>query len=281
MLKGLFISMRPWQWYKNTLLFVALIFSRNLFNLELFKATALGFAAFCLASGSQYIFNDILDRERDRMHPKKCRRPIASGMVSIYAAAVFATSILTLSFIISLQLSLTFFVTVLGYFLLSSLYSVLLKNLVLLDVLIVSIGFVIRAIAGCFAINVAISPWLILCTFSLATFLALGKRRHELVLLKVNAKGHRETLGLYSREAIDHLLTAATSITVVSYSLYTFTESLKMMVTIPIAVYGLFRYLLLIHTKGVGDEPAIAFKDKGLLLSVVLWTMLIIVALYW
>ncbi|MCS7118786.1 MAG: decaprenyl-phosphate phosphoribosyltransferase [Archaeoglobaceae archaeon] len=210
MLKDLFISMRPQQWYKNFLVFAALVFSKNLLDLELLKLTILGFIAFCLASSSQYIFNDILDREKDKRHPKKCKRPIASGKISLPIAIAFSAILLIFSILISLLLNFWFLMAIISYLILNSLYSAFLKNLVLFDVLTISAGFVIRAISGCFIINVLISPWLILCTFLLAIFLALGKRRHELILLEENAKKHREVLGLYSKEAVDQMLSIMT-----------------------------------------------------------------------
>lgn len=281
MLKDLLISMRPQQWYKNFLVFAALVFSKNLLDLELLKLTILGFIAFCLASSSQYIFNDILDREKDKRHPKKCKRPIASGKISLPIAIAFSAILLIFSILISLLLNFWFLMAIISYLILNSLYSAFLKNLVLFDVLTISAGFVIRAISGCFIINVLISPWLILCTFLLAIFLALGKRRHELILLEENAMKHREVLGLYSKEAVDQMLSIATSITIISYSLYTFfAESLEMMLTIPVVIYGMFRYLILVHTKNFGGETELVFKDRALTLSIITWIILVTFLLY-
>lgn len=279
MIKDLFISMRPQQWYKNLLVFAALVFSKNMFNLELLKLTILGFIAFCLASSGQYILNDILDKEKDRKHPKKCKRPIASGKISIKVAVTYSIMIFSVSLATSYLLNFWFLLAVLSYLLLNSTYSILLKNFVLLDVLTISAGFVIRAISGCFLINVLISPWLVLCTSFLAIFLALSKRRHELVFLNEEAKDHRKVLGLYSKEVVEHMVSTAASMAIISYSLYTFSENIEMMLTIPLVLYGMFRYLLLIHTKNFG-ETELFFKDKGLFFSIVLWILMVIILLY-
>lgn len=281
MLKDLFISMRPQQWYKNLLVFAAIVFSGNMFNLELLMMTLLGFIAFCLAASSQYIFNDISDREKDRIHPKKRGRPIASGRISLSVAIISSIVMLSASLAISYSINFLFLLSVLSYLLLNLTYSLFLKNLVLFDVLTISAGFVIRAISGCLIINVLISPWLVLCTFLLAIFLTLGKRRHELVLLNEEAKEHREVLGLYSKETVEHMLSIATSMSIISYSLYTFfSERLEMMLTIPVVLYGMFRYLLLVHTKNFGGETELVFKDRGLFLSIVLWIFIVVLLLY-
>ncbi|MEM2633737.1 MAG: decaprenyl-phosphate phosphoribosyltransferase [Nitrososphaerota archaeon] len=281
MFKDLIISMRIYQWYKNFLIFAGIIFSKNLFDLELLKLAIFGFIAFCLASSGHYIFNDILDREKDRKHPKKCKRPIASGKISLPVAAISSAIMILASLLVSFILNFWFFLTVVTYLILNLIYSTLLKKIILLDILTISVGFVIRAVAGCSLIDVLISPWLILCTFLLALFLALGKRRNELILLDEKAKEHRGVLGLYSTDALNQMLSVATSMTIISYSLYTFfAEQLTMMLTIPIVVYGMFRYLLLIYTKNFGGETEMVFRDLGLTLSITLWVVTVLVLLY-
>lgn len=280
MLKELVISIRPQQWYKNLLIFVGLVFSHNLLNVDLLIITIFGFIAFCLAASGTYVINDILDKDRDRKHPKKSKRPVASGKLSIPIAATFAVVLIALSLLLSIYLNFLFFIAVISYLILNFVYSIYLKKLVIFDILTISAGFVIRAVAGCVIIGALVSPWLILCTFLLATFLALGKRRHELVLLENSAKDHREVLGLYSKEVMEHLLMAAGSMTIISYSLYTFTESLKMMLTIPVVVYGIFRYILLTHAN-FGNETELIFRDRGIAMSIIIWVALVIVVMYW
>ena len=167
------------------------------------------------------------------------------------------------------------------YFLLILSYSLFLKHLIIVDILVISIGFVIRAIAGCIAINVFISPWLVICAFLLALFLALGKRRHELILLAENAKEHRRILEGYSVEMLDQMISITTGALIISYSLYTFlTDNICMMFTIPLVIYGLFRYLFLVHSKNIGEEPEMLFKDKGMVICMVLWVVLVVAILY-
>lgn len=280
MIRDLVVSMRPWQWYKNSLVFVALVFSGNLFNIRMFTLTVLGSIVFCIASSSQYIFNDIIDRERDMKHPIKSRRPIASGRLPPRLAAIYAALLLLTSLLISINLGMKFTLILVLYFTLNALYSLLLKHLLLIDVLAISTGFVLRAIAGALVINVAISPWLILCTFLLALFLALCKRMNELVLLS-NAAEHRKVLTLYSKEGIEQLLSITTSMVIISYSLYTFFSGhYEMMATIPVVIYALFRYLLLSHLNNFEEGMEILFKDRGIIFSILTWLLAILVILY-
>ena len=175
----------------------------------------------------------------------------------------------------------SFFVISISYLLLILLYSLVLKYLIIVDLLVISVGFVIRAVAGCLAVNVFISPWLIICAFLLALFLALGKRRHELILLGEEAKGHRKILDEYSTVMLEQMLGITSSALIISYSLYTFlADNNYMMLTIPFAIYGLFRYLFLIHAKNFGGETERIFKDKGMVLSMILWAILVVLILY-
>ena len=175
----------------------------------------------------------------------------------------------------------SFFVISISYLLLILLYSLVLKYLIIVDLLVISIGFVIRAIAGCLAVNVFISPWLIICAFLLALFLALGKRRHELILLGEEAKGHRKILEEYSTEMLDQMIGITSGALIISYSLYTFlADNSYMMFTIPFAIYGLFRYLFLVHAKNFGGETEMIFRDRGMVLSMILWAVLVVLILY-
>lgn len=277
----LIISIRPQQWYKNLILFISIIFSLNILNLGMWFKVILAFVIFCMLSGSEYLFNDIIDRERDRNHPTKHKRPIASGELKLIPALLFGVVMIIGAGSLSYLINMRFLAISIIYLLLIMIYSLALKEIIIVDLLVISIGFVIRAIAGAIAINVLISPWLIICTFLLALFLALGKRRHEIILLGIEAKNHRKTLEEYSAEILDQMLSITTGALIVSYSMYTFlTNNYYMMITIPIVVYSIFRYVFLIHKKDLGGEPEMLFKDEGMLISMFLWGILVIGALY-
>jgi 4-hydroxybenzoate polyprenyltransferase len=279
MLKDLITLLRPKQYYKNFLIFAGIIFSGNLLNTALLITSILGFIAFCLASSGQYIFNDIMDREKDKKHPKKRNRPIAAGRVKIPVAAILSALLLISSILLSFHLKFEFMVAVVAYLVMNFLYSSALKQIVLLDVFVISGGFVLRAIAGCLLLSVAISPWLVVCTLLLALFLALGKRRNELLILGSDAKSHRNTLGEYTINAIDQMLSMTASATIVAYSLYTFFSHSNLMLTIPIVIYALYRYILLIN-KGNSDANELIFKDRGIVASVLVWILVVLVMLY-
>lgn len=275
----IFKTMRPRQWTKNLLVFAALIFSRNLFNLALTRDVACAFIIFCLLSGSVYILNDLIDLQADRAHPKKSTRPLASGRLRPRAAAAAGVVMVIVSLAAAFRLNNVFAFTALGYFILQIAYSLLLKHVVIIDVLAVAVGFVLRAIAGAEVIGVPISSWLLICTILLALFLSLGKRRHELLLLENNAVHHRKILYEYSPGLLDQMISVVTASTVVAYALYTMsadtiakfhTDNLKY--TIPFVLYGIFRYLYLIHQRSEGGSPErILFDDKPLLINIVLY----------
>lgn len=284
MIKYILKSMRPHQWYKNFIIFVCIIFSLNFLNIQMWITTISAFIVFCLLSGGQYIINDILDKEKDSHHPTKKNRPIASGKLKTSHAIVASSLILAIAIIWAYLINWQFLIIGVGYFILSLSYSLYLKHLVVVDVLTISIGFVLRATAGCVAINVFISPWLIICTFLAALFLALGKRRHELILLDDKASKHRKSLDEVSPQMLDQMITIVTATLIMSYSLYTFlAENTLMMITIPIAIYGNFRYLFLVHSENIGGEPEMLFKDKGMIASIALWgiTVTLIFTIGW
>ncbi len=281
MLKELTTSLRPKQWYKNLIIFIGIIFSKNLLNQSMWQDITSAFIIFCMLSGSGYIINDIADRKKDILHPKKCKRPIASGTLNKHTALLTAIILLTTSLAWSYTINSSFFIASLTFFILHNAYTFYLKKIILLDILAISIQFIIRAIAGCLAISVFISPWLIICTFLLALFLALAKRRHELVLLGKGAKNHRKILEKYSTELLDQMITITTSALIMSYTLYSFlADNIYLMATIPLAVYGIFRYMLLIHAKNFGGETEMIFKDKGILTCLSLWLALVLLILY-
>ena len=281
MIKELIISMRPRQWYKNLIIFIGIVFSLNLLNFNLWVNAIGAFAIFCALSGSIYVINDIIDIEKDKNHPKKRLRPITSGKLKISYAIISVIILVALSFAFSYLINLLFLGTALTFFLLLLIYSLFLKHLIIVDIMVISTGFVLRAIAGCLAVGVLVSPWLIICAFLLALFLGIGKRRHELVLLGDNAANHRKILDGYSTQMLDQMITITTSALIMSYSLYTFfTGKIFIMLTIPFAFYGLFRYIYLVHTENFGGEPEMLFKDKGMLLSMILWILLVVLVLY-
>ncbi|MGF7117803.1 decaprenyl-phosphate phosphoribosyltransferase [Methanobacterium oryzae] len=281
MIKELIISMRPRQWYKNLIIFIGIIFSLNLLNFNLWIDAIAAFAIFCVLSGSIYIINDVSDIEKDKNHPKKCKRPIASGKINPINALLFSILLVLLALASAYLINTLFLVSAVSFFILILIYSLFLKQLIIVDIMVISTGFVIRAIAGCLAIGVLISPWLIICAFLLALFLAIGKRRHELVLLGENAGNHREILNGYSTEMLDQMITITTSALIMSYSLYTFfTGKIFIMLTIPFAFYGLFRYIFLFHKENFGGEPEMLFKDKGMLLTIIFWILIAIFVIY-
>lgn len=253
----------------------------NLLNIEMWFTAISAFVIFCMLSGSEYILNDIVDIKKDRVHPVKRNRPIASGRLRISYSLIFAILLIICVGVGSWLINTQFFAISMIYFFLIIAYSLFLKYLIIVDLLVISIGFVIRAVAGCLAVNVFISPWLIICAFLLALFLALGKRRHELVLLGDEAGNHRKILEEYSTGMMDQMISITTGSLIISYSMYTFlADNYYMMLTIPFAIYGLFRYLFLIHAKDIGGEPEMLFKDKGMLVCVILWGVVVVGVLY-
>jgi len=275
----LFKSIRPQQWLKNLFIFAPLIFSENIFNRSMFLQSLLAFAVFCLLSGALYILNDLKDIEEDRLHPIKSKRPLAAGeLKKRQAIAAFVI----LSFISLLFASLVneeFLWVCLLYYFLQIAYSFALKHVVILDVFIVASGFFLRVIAGAVAIQVQISPWLLICTTLLALFLALSKRRHEILLLDEEAVNHRPILKEYSPYLLDQMISVVTASTVIAYCLYTISgETIekfgtnKLILTIPFVLYGIFRYLYLIHQKAEGGTPeTLILKDRPLLFDIFLW----------
>ena len=281
MLQELLISMRPKQWYKNLVLFIGIIFSLNFFNYQMWISVISAFLIFCMISGSEYIINDILDRDRDRIHPRKRNRPIASEKLKVSHAMLFVIILLILAFTIAYKINIQFLEISRVYFILIICYSLYLKHIAIVDVLTISTGFVLRAVAGCIAIKVSRSPWLIICAFLVALFLALGKRRHELILLENEANNHRKVLDNFSPEMLDKMIDIVTSTLIMSYSLYTFlTNNTWLMATIPIVIYGIFRYIFLASSKNIGGEPEILFKDKGIVTCITLWISMVMVLLY-
>jgi 4-hydroxybenzoate polyprenyltransferase len=287
MLKALIKAMRPKQWTKNGFVFFALVFDKQLFIPESFLRTLEGFFLFCLISSTVYLFNDIADVESDRQHPEKKYRPIASGTLPVNVAwgAAFVLSIVTLSF--GYLLSPMFAGILALYLAINLLYSRWLKHVPILDVLIIAAGFVLRVGAGASLIVVErFSPWLYVVTTLFALFIGFGKRRAEITLLEKGAGAHRKVLDGYTLPMLDQFITIVSGTTIVAYSLYTFSapnlpENHSMMLTIPFAVYGIFRYLQLIQTgHAAGSPDEVALKDRPIQVTALLWGLTVLAIFY-
>ncbi len=287
MIQALFKTMRPRQWTKNGFVFFALMFDKQLFLREPFLRTLEGFALFCLVSSAVYLINDIADVEADRKHPEKKHRPIASGKLPLSAAWIAATVLVAIALPLGYLLSPTLAIILAIYLAINILYSRWLKHIPILDVFIVSSGFVLRVAAGVALITVErFSPWLYMITTLFSLYIGFGKRRAEMSLLETGAGSHRKVLDGYTLPLLDQLITIVSGTTIVTYSLYTFTapnlpENHSMMLTIPFVVYGIFRYLQLIqtgHAAGAPDE--VALKDRPLQVTVILWVISVIAIFY-
>jgi 4-hydroxybenzoate polyprenyltransferase len=288
MLGALLEELRPQQWVKNGFVFAALIFSQSLARQDRCEKVALAALVFCLVSSAAYVLNDILDAAEDRHHPVKRLRPIASGRISATAAGCTGGLLGVAGLVEAWRLDSRFFGIVIAYLALNALYSTFLKKIMLLDVFIVAAGFLFRVIAGGLVIHVAISPWLIVCTTLLALFIALSKRRHELALLGDRASDHRANLANYTPYFLDQLISIVTASTVVSYALYTLSPDVqskfpgkRLEITIPFVLYGIFRYLHLVHHHEDGGNPSrVLFTDPVLLTVVVLWALSVVLIIY-
>jgi 4-hydroxybenzoate polyprenyltransferase len=286
--RAVLVSLRPHQWTKNLVVFAALAFSKHLFDLVPLARATFAFALFCGLSGAVYLLNDLADLERDRRHPLKRLRPLASGALPPRAAgivaAVLAFGCLGLAFLLGRPFAATAFV----YLGLNLLYSFRLKEVVIVDVLCVSLGFVVRAVAGAVALGVAISDWLLICTLLLALFLTLSKRRHELTSLNQEASAHRKILAEYSPYLLDQMINVVTASLLTAYAFYTTAaetrekfQTDRVAWTIPFVLYGIFRYLYLVHQKEKGGSPSdVLLTDRPLLAAVALWAAAVVVIVY-
>ena len=287
MLVSLLKTMRPKQWTKNIFVLAALVFDAKLLVPHFLIKGVLAFALFCAISSAVYLINDLVDMEKDREHPAKRNRPLASGQLAPSVAVVAALTLVIASLLVSYLLDRSFASVAAAYLLLMILYSLWLKNIVLVDVLTVAGGFMLRVAAGVAVVQAArFSPWLYLCTVFGALFIAISKRRHELVLLSENANAHRSIFDEYNMALLDDMIRMVTASTAMAYSLYTFSapnlpQNHAMMLTIPFVLYALFRYMYLIQVKGEGGTPEdLILRDKPLLLVIALWGLAAIVILY-
>ncbi|MCP3776526.1 decaprenyl-phosphate phosphoribosyltransferase [Paenibacillus sp. MZ04-78.2] len=281
-MKLLIMQLRPKQWTKNLLVFSALVFSIDKFQMWHVQANVVAFFLFCFVSGCVYIVNDFMDREADRNHPEKRNRPMASGRLNPGIALGFGSVLLAVSLGIAFYQNMLFGLLLLLYFAINVAYSLKLKHVVILDLMIIASGFVLRAIGGGLVIGSSFTPWFLLCIFLLSLFLAIGKRRHELLLLKHNKGTHRKVLEHYSEPLLNQMSGIVTTLAIMSYSLFTFMSghTIYLMWTIPFVIYGIFRYLYLIHVLGKGGKPeAMLFEDKGILTAVVLFGLSVVIIL--
>ncbi len=287
-MRSLLVSLRPDQWTKNLFVFAALVFAHKLNDPRSVLDATFAFVIFCALSGAVYLLNDVLDREQDRRHPLKATRPIASGAldpkIALGASLVLALAAIAAAY----GLGLPFFATACAYLGLLWAYSAYLKHVVILDVLTISAGFTLRAAAGGAAIAVPVSHWLLVCTCLLALFLALSKRRHELVLLADQATGHRPTLDEYTPYLLDQMISVVTASTLIAYAFYTISPETTekfgttlLALTIPFPLYGIFRYLYLVHRRDLGGSPAeLLLHDRPLLVCVALWALSVVLVIY-
>jgi len=280
--------MRLQQWIKNLFLFAALVFSERLFQVDEFLITVKGFLAFSLLSSAVYIFNDITDIEHDKQHPVKSQRALPSGRLSVSSAYVSALILAAVGLLAGFLLRYEFGLVLVVYLVINVLYSIRLKNTVILDVMAIAAGFVLRVVGGAVLIDVPTSVWLLICTVLLSLFLGFSKRRHELTILEVHAQNHRSVLQYYSPYFLDQMIGIVTASTVMSYALYTISEetvkkfgTTRLIYTVPFVLYGIFRYLYLVHKKEEGGNPTkLALSDSPLLINILCWVLAAIVIIY-
>ena len=285
---GLVLSLRPGQWTKNLLVLAPLIFGLKLFDPAAVLRAGAGFAIFCALSSVVYLVNDVMDREGDRQHPLKRLRPIAAGDVSVGTALAAAAVLAAAGIGSAWLLGWRFGAIAALYVTLQTLYSLTLKHIVIIDALTLAIGFVLRAIGGAVVIDVVVSHWLFVCTILLALFIALAKRRHELVLLADGAAGHRPILDEYSAYLLDQMIAVVTASTLISYIFYTISPETEakfhttwLSLTVPFPLYGIFRYLYLVHRREGGGSPAdLLLTDRPLLACVALWVATVVLVIY-
>lgn len=287
MIVGTFKTLRPKQWTKNGFIFAALIFDVKLFQTRPLVNTVLGFILLCAISGTIYLINDLVDIEKDRQHPTKKNRPIPAGQVPYKVAVATAIILIAICLPLSFWLNAHFGIIITGYLLLQIAYSLILKNIVIVDVLTIAAGFVLRVAGGVALVEAArFSPWLYVFTVLLALFLGLGKRREELVLLKDKATHTRTILNEYNMPFLDEMIAVVTAGTVMTYAFYTFSapnlpDNHLMMLTIPFVIYGIFRYLYVIHVQGNGGAPdEVLLTDRPLQISIGLFGLAVVIILY-
>lgn len=281
-------TLRPEQWTKNLIVFAALMFGQKLFDVEAVSRTVAAFVVLCVLSGVVYLVNDLFDQEADRIHPTKRFRPIASGELSRGVAVTWGLGLGSAALGVAAWLGPLFALIAAAYLLLFVLYSQWLKHIVIVDVMSIAIGFVLRAVAGAAVIGVPVSDWLLVCTVLLALFLGLSKRRHELTLLADSAAGHRRILDEYNPYLLDQMISVVTASTLMAYIIYcTSQETIdrfgtrSLVLTVPLPIYGILRYLYLVHRRDGGGNPSeLLITDRPLLICVALWGLLTTLVIY-
>jgi 4-hydroxybenzoate polyprenyltransferase len=295
MIKNLLISMRPKQWVKNVFIFAPMIFAQaeksvrlslHMFHLDFIKRSLLAFLLFSLITGGIYIFNDILDRKNDRRHPEKKNRPIAAGSLSIASAGIFAVVLLAGVLLLTFSINRSFFYISLFYVVINILYSLILKSMVIIDIMVIALGFVLRVMIGAAVNHIVLYPWILICTFLLALFLALIKRRQELLKMQnLNLeKITRKTLLIYNVNLLDQMISISTATTLISYIIYVLSPEVqqkfhttKLFYTVPFVIFGIFRYLFLSYAKNEGESPSeIIYTDLPFTLNIILWVSVFI-----
>ena len=281
-------SLRPDQWTKNFIVFAGLIFGQRLLELPAFLAALSAFVVFCGLSSAMYLINDLVDRAEDRLHPSKRHRPIAAGALSVGGAVTGAVLMGGASIVAAFWVDQELGIVAIVFVGVLTAYSRFLKHIMILDVLSIAGGFVIRAVGGVVVVDVPISQWLLVCTMLLALFLSLSKRRHELILLGLEAADHRRSLAHYNSRLLEQLISIAAAATVVAYAFYTIEPATvekfgtdQLTWTVPFPIYGIFRYLYLVHRREGGGSPAeMLLRDRPLLACVALWTIAIVLIIY-
>lgn len=288
MIKPYILAIRPRQWTKNLLLFAGIIFAQKFFESDAIIKSFTAFINFCMLSASIYLVNDIKDIETDRAHPEKKHRPIASGKISVGTAWVYFTIMAVLAIGLAYTLGIKYFTVAMIYFVVMLLYSFKLKHIVIMDLMIIAGGFVARAVAGAFAVDVMISSWLLVCTTSLALFLVIAKRRHEVILLGEDAISHRKILEEYGEKFLDQMTPVVTATTVLTYMFYTVDSETvtkfgtnHLIFTTPFVLYGIFRYLYIVYQKNMGGRPEeILLSDPPMIIAIILWVVTAMIIIY-
>ncbi len=288
MLMHIWISLRPKQWLKNIIVFAGLFFAEDIFVKSKIFDTSVAFLLFCLVSSSGYLINDVMDRARDRLHPKKRFRPIAAGHLPVWLALLLAVLLTALSMVFAFRLATVFGLILLAYLGLTLSYSLFFKQVIILDVVLIAFGFVLRAIGGTLAAREMVSSWLIICTVFLSLFLALTKRRSEMKALGHQAAAVRDTLSIYSLDFLDQMINIATAACLISYALYTLDTGTvakfgtrNLAFTLPFVIYGLFRYLFLVLQSNAGESPELALlSDRPIQVCVLAYLATVAFILY-
>ncbi len=279
---------RPQQWIKNLFIFAPLLFSQHLFERRTILLAVAGFFLFSLGASCIYLINDLIDREKDRQHPLKRNRPIASGRLPVAWAIGALAVMLPVVIVASFQAEARFGAALTAYIVLNVFYSYFLKEVVIIDVMTIAASFVLRIVAGALIIHVPLSEWLLICTTLLSLFLGFSKRRHELIILEESAQNHRPVLSEYSPYFLDQMMSLVTAATLICYILYTVDRqtvekfhSKNLLITVPFVLYGLFRYLYLVHQKKSGKDPtAELFTDRPLIFDIVAWGIAVVIIIY-